>query len=608
MKITLPFLNLFPLMCRQERKKIGFLAGIVRSLFVIYCLGISNPGIQAQVVGPIKVNESNARWYRDSLNKKIFGPGGFPYTLLPDAVVTNVNDIEYYNGFPYGSIIYPAGNLDSIDKIEVSFDNNLVDFPERSKVYLFHPHNNNGKLFIYHAGHCAGSATAEDIIGNNDGAEPGGVIPALIAEGYTVLAVPMVHYQAAPPVGLVCGYNNHDPLIQNGNYPYPLSFFFKPLIASLNWLDRSGFTAIYMTGLSGGGWTTSVYPAMDSSISISFPVSGSWPLGIRMDLRDSEQGYLPVFGELLDYHELYTLACLAPPRRMLQINSRFDACCYTGSTAHVYYADSVSKVLANTGGAYKFYLDESHLSHKISSRALQVITKFISDETGILQQLPMDTVMNGAHYLYNIASNFAGSPVPLTLPVTYSLLKAPLWISLDTATGILEGDVPFGSIINASDTISFKAEDSVGRFIIYNYQLKKKRESPYMFTMFGIDSIVYLLPGYSNSLNAIDPSIASSFYFNNPSLSVIDVGISNNSVIRLALNLPLQVNDSIGYNGQSALSPILYNNGDMVENFDLTYVQLNGVVETTAAAGMIRFNSETGKFEFFNGMQWIDMN
>jgi hypothetical protein len=35
---------------------------------------------------------------------------------------------------------------------------------------------------------------------------------------------------------------------------------------------------------------------------------------------------------------------------------------------------------------------------------------------------------------------------------------------------------------------------------------------------------------------------------------------------------------------------------------------VNVVVKNYAVAGMIRFNTETGKFEYFNGTTWINMN
>ncbi len=590
----------------RYKMKIHLLKGIL-----VGCVFLLLQEVAAQKVKPIKVTETNARAFRDSLKKVVFGSIVFPYDIMPDSVVSNVNSLDLFVGFPYNSILYPLGNLDSIDKFVVKLGDNTEDFPEKIKVYLFHPHNSNGKLFIYHSGHCAGIAPTEDIMGINSGAEPGFIIPSLLEQGYTVLAVPMLNYKLLSPIGLVCGYNNHDALFTEGHYQYPLSFFFKPLIASLNLLGRSNYSSIYMCGLSGGGWTTSIYPAMDSSISYAFPVAGSWPIPVRNAFYpngDAEQYYGPLFKYLLDYHEIYALACLAPARKMLQINNRYDACCFAGAYPHIFYADSVAKALQGTDGLFKFYLDETEADHTISPRALEVMLTFIRGESASLQNLPADSADNGTDYLFDIKNNFSVNTAPDNSTLKYSLLKAPSWLSLDGSTGRLAGVVPVSGIIAKPDSISFKVEDSTGRFVVYNYNLTRKRDVPYFFTMFADDKTIYCLPPYSNSLSVINPLNAASFYFNNPSLVVTGLGIENNSVIKITLNAPVTATDSIGYNGFANPFAVTYNNGVKMGNFGLTSILLNAVTPIHAVSGMIRFNTETKKFEYFNGAVWINMN
>ena len=565
----------------------------------------------AQKVRPIKVTPANARLYRDTLNTRIFGSSGFPYNILPDSTVTNVSVLEHYTSFPYTSIYYPAGNLDSIDKITVTIDANTTNFPATAKSYLFHPHNSNGKLFIYHSGHCVGIAPAEDVLGNANGAEPGTVIPRLLEEGYTVLAVPMLYYQNPIPDNLVCGYNGHDQLFLDSLYTDPLALFFKPLIASLNGLGRSNYSAIYMCGLSGGGWTTSVYPAMDSSISISVPVAGSWPIPVRNVFYtggDSEQYFPPVFRNLLDYHELYALSCLAPDRKMLQINNRYDECCFNGSVAHIFYVDSVVKALQGSNGKFRFYLDESGNRHAVTNRAMDVMLTFIAGEEANLIQLPEDSTYGGMVYNFNIRDQFLANINPDNSALQYSLLKAPEWLNLNSSTGELTGQVTPGGIIPSPDTVSFKVEDPQGRFVIYNYQMIKKRATPFFFTMEGDEQAVYFLPFYSNSMENISQQSSSSFFFNNPSLQVEELTVLNHSVIRMKLNATLSATDSIGYNGFSGAFPITYRNGLKMEDFALNPVRLDAVKKNYAIAGMIRFNSDTAKFEFFNGTAWINMH
>ena len=587
-----------------------FISGCIFFIFFGWLI----PGGVAQKLTPIKINISNASAYRDSLKLKIFGTTVFPYNILPDAVFTNVDSIDHfnYNGFPYTSIMYPSGNLDSIDKFHITLDANPVYFPDKVKAYLFHPHNSNGKLFIYHAGHCAGAASAEDVIINNKNVFPGLVIPTLIAQGYTVLAVPMLNYKTTTQLGVYCGYDGHNDLFTDNVYSFPLRFFFKPLIASLNLLGRNNYSAIYMSGLSGGGWVTSVYPAIDTSITMSFPVAGSWPMPVRFafypQLGDYEQTYLPVFTELLDYHELYTLACVAPARKMLQVNNRFDPCCFSGSAAHIYYADSVQKALIGTGGLYKFYLDETDTTHSVTAKALQVILRFIANEEGKLLSVPDDSTTNGMEYYYNIKNNFRTESGTQPATLKFSLLRSPSWLNLDAFSGQLEGMVPSGLVIAHPDTISFKVEDLSGRFVVYNYQLIRKRESPYIFTNAGEDSVLYMLPPFPYSLASISNNIAASFHFSDQALQATEVSVFNNSVIKIRVNRILQETDSLSYNGFYHPDGIRYINGNKLDNIGLCKINISAVKNNIAVAGMIRFNTSTNKFEFFNGVTWISLN
>ena len=571
------------------------------------------PEVSAQQVTPIKVNASNASQYRDSLRLKVFGSASLPLHWLPDSVITDVRSIDQfnYNGFPYTSIMYPSGNLDSVDKLVVTLDNNTYYFPDKVKVYLFHPHNSNGKLFIYHAGHCAGVAPAEDVIINNRDIFPGRVIPALIEQGYTVLAVPMLNYKTATQLGVYCGYDGHNDLFTDNVYSFPLQYFFKPLISSLNLLGRNNYEAIYMCGLSGGGWVTSVYPAMDTAVSMSFPVAGSWPIPVRYSfypqLGDYEQTYLPVFTELLDYHELYTLACMAPARKMLQVNNRRDPCCFSGPFAHVFYVDSVKKALQSQGGRYDFYLDETDSTHSVTAKALQVILRYIAGEEGKLLLLPEDSITNGMEYYYDIRNNFRTESGNTAGQPGYSLLKAPAWLNLDAANGILEGLVPEGSVIAHPDTISFKVEDTTGRFVIYNYRLIRKRPGAFLFTNAGEDTVVYMLPSYPYSINTVNSSIAPSFNFNSQNLHAVSVSVFNSSIVRITVNRPLAATDSMAYNGFMHPDAVRYVNGSKMDNFSMSSINLSAVKNNIAVTGMIRFNTSTNKFEFFNGVAWINL-
>ena len=136
-----------------------------------------------------------------------------------------------------------------------------------------------------------------------------------------------------------------------------------------------------MTGISGGGWTTTLCAAIDPRIERSYPVAGSHPNYLRVtkvngknSIGDYEQ-YAPELYRVANYLELYILGSYGQNRGQLQILNEFDTCCFFG-TGYTTYEDIVKKRVKNLGkGSYDVFLDSSHQEHKISDQALQVIFK-----------------------------------------------------------------------------------------------------------------------------------------------------------------------------------------------------------------------------------------
>ena len=65
-----------------------------------------------------------------------------------------------------------------------------------------------------------------------------------------------------------------------------MKLFLDPIQINLNFLNKEyNFERYSMLGLSGGGWTTVVYSAIDDIISDSFSVAGSMPFYLRVDGR-----------------------------------------------------------------------------------------------------------------------------------------------------------------------------------------------------------------------------------------------------------------------------------------------------------------------------------
>jgi hypothetical protein len=80
--------------------------------------------------------------------------------------------------------------------------------------------------------------------------------------------------------------------------------FYQPVIDLLDRISPQDLP-IYMIGLSGGGWTTTVVTALDDRISLGFSVSGSLPEDVRPpeSCEDWEQCNPPH-----DYRTLYAMA------------------------------------------------------------------------------------------------------------------------------------------------------------------------------------------------------------------------------------------------------------------------------------------------------------
>jgi cephalosporin-C deacetylase-like acetyl esterase len=72
----------------------------------------------------------------------------------------------------------------------------------------------------------------------------------------------------------------------------------EPVAAFINYaVKKSSPAEIVMTGISGGGWTTQLYSALDDRIKYSFPVAGSYPFFLRSK-PDKSWGIIMTLGIL----------------------------------------------------------------------------------------------------------------------------------------------------------------------------------------------------------------------------------------------------------------------------------------------------------------------
>lgn len=130
---------------------------------------------------------------------------------------------------------------------------------------------------------------------------------------------------------------------------------------------------------------------------------------------------------------------------------------------------------------------------------------------------------------------------------------------------------------------------------------------PTLFTLGQDLQTVYMLPAFSHSIHSIDEE-AKQYFQSGSGLVVDSISLQHNSVLILHLNQPVSFPGVIKYSGENLPHGILYSNNVSMENFPYVRVEQWQAQTNYALKGMIRFNTDTRKFEYFNGKSWINMN
>lgn len=236
--------------------------------------------------------------------------------------------------------------------------------------YDLQPANNDGtKLAIVWQGHT--NTLAE--IGVADTAQ------ALVDRGVRVI------------VGGMPGKSGNQGSSDHNTYT-SLRPFIEPVTACLNYASAQDpdTQAVMMTGISGGGWTTTVASAIDTRIDLSIPIAGSLPNHMRSanSLGDYEQTEV---SKTLGYAGLYALGAAGPGRKQLQILNPNDSCCFAragqsgsyGSNYQSTIADPVNAVASVAGGSFAWTEDTTIPGqHKISQWAInRIVTEFLGEQT-----------------------------------------------------------------------------------------------------------------------------------------------------------------------------------------------------------------------------------
>ena len=281
-------------------------------------------------------------------------PTKLPTSIEENFIDENFNDVK---------------NLKQLDKITIEMEHGV-----NSIAYFFIPHESNNKLIIYHHGH-AGDFVLEK-----------NTVTFFLNNGYSILAFnmplkgmnnqPVIETSDFGPVKFIS--HKQFPLLESSKFS-PIKYFVEPIALSLNFIDQNyDYDDYYMVGISGGGWTTVLYSAIDQRVSQSYSIAGSYPLHLRYEaknLGDYEQNNPNIY-RISNYLELYTMSSFGNDRKLVQLFIYNDPCCFQAELYEKFpYGDIIQNRLEILGdeGKFSVFLDNSTNQHEISDHALGLI-------------------------------------------------------------------------------------------------------------------------------------------------------------------------------------------------------------------------------------------
>ncbi|HEV7606362.1 MAG TPA: hypothetical protein VGO61_03455 [Steroidobacteraceae bacterium] len=256
--------------------------------------------------------------------------------------------------------------------------------------YHFIPTRKNNRLVVVHQGHGC-PISFDDAAKDSGGFQH--TIKALLQDGFGVLAI----YMPLQTDGQ-CEKGKHGDLFAeapagtNG-----LRFFLEATAKSLNFIAKHySYSDFNMIGFSGGGWTTTVYAAIDPRIKISIPIAGSLPLYLRKTpySNDEEQTHA-AFYEIAGYTDLYIMGSFGAGRQQIQVLNLHDPCCFSAtfhettlphvadkpeaqrdfeSSVHLYETRVQAAMKGFGVGSYRVFIDGGS-RHTISDHVIESVIR-----------------------------------------------------------------------------------------------------------------------------------------------------------------------------------------------------------------------------------------
>jgi len=293
---------------------------------------------------------------RNNLTNFIWKNNEFPDSKLPDTVNVDISN------FLYDDFL----NLERIDQLNIE-----MEYGINSISYLFIPESSNNKLIIYHQGHGGDFYKGKE------------TIQFFLEQNYSVLAFSMpllgMNDQSiveVPNIGTIkLTSHEHLRFLESSNLS-PIKFFIEPITISLNYLDKTyNFSSYDMIGISGGGWTVTLYSAIDDRISQTYSIAGSVPIYLRSitENRGDYEQWLPELYQTANYLDLYVMSSYGEDRKFIQIFNKYDSCCFSGEFYKTYETEVKNTLSKLDSGHFDIFLDNTHKTHKISDYALEIV-------------------------------------------------------------------------------------------------------------------------------------------------------------------------------------------------------------------------------------------
>jgi len=313
-------------------------------------------------VAPVPVPGMRAR-----LIEHVWGEGGFPASTTPD--------VEADTDDPWIPNIAGAASVDRLT-ISAGFQDPLVD---RFIANHYHPATGgNNRLIVYHGGHCTPHCSTGPR-----------AIEYFLERGFSVLAYWMPLYGPNLDPDWDWPPGRHDYFIgfedEGGG---AMKAFFHQLAIGINYVKAQfDYDDISMTGYSGGGWTSTLYPALDPRIDNSFPIAGTMPRSfLDPATGDFEQKIVNRMYNIATYLDFYYLAATGAGRRHIQMLNLNDPCCFAAAGLEdeiAEYETGVQQRLGTRGGSFSVYVVQDHNGHEIAFEALAFIHSVLTGNVSI---------------------------------------------------------------------------------------------------------------------------------------------------------------------------------------------------------------------------------